>query len=312
MTHIAAQPASRNAWEAGTQEGPVVLATKPFNGMDAPLAVARWLAAREDRDLHVVTVLEQPNGIADAAGMPPLPLRYYDGERATLANELRRALTLDGTGRDLPHVDVLDGPAAQSIVDVARERDARVIVIGTGKHDPIGRFIYGERALDIVSVADRPVLIVPRYAVARSVSLAIVAVDFSASSLRAASAALPMLSAGGRLVLIHVRAPVADKGALTERREFAHERECELKFREFLRQLPSLPGVLIETRYLRGDPAGTIVAIANAEAAGLIACGRAGHPFMQRLLVGSVSSAIVRHAACPVLVVPERAADRLP
>jgi nucleotide-binding universal stress UspA family protein len=97
---------------------------------------------------------------------------------------------------------------------------------------------------------------------------------------------------------------------LTERREFAYERECELKFKEFLRQLPSMPGVVVETRYLRGDPAATVVAIANAQAAGLIACGRAGHSFMQRLLVGSVSTAIVRHASCPVLVVPEHASDR--
>ena len=310
MTHFATQPASRHGWEAGSQEGPVVLATKPYNGLDAPLAVARWLAGREERELHVVTVLEQPNGIADAAGMPPLPVRYHEEERTSLAKELRRALTLDGTGRDLPNVDVLDGPAAQSIVDIARERDARVIVIGTGKHDAIGRFLYGERALDIVSHADRPVLVVPRHAIARPVSLAIVAVDFSAASLRAASAALPMLSSGSRLVLIHVRAPISDKGDATERREFAYERECELKFKEFLRQLPSLPGVLIETRYLHGDPADTIVAIANAQAAGLIACGRAGHSFMQRLLVGSVSTAIVRHATCPVLVVPEHAADR--
>ena len=311
MTHIATQPASRRAWEAGTQEGPVVLATKPFNGLDAPLAVARWLAAREERDLHVVTVLEPANGIADAAGMPPLPARYYEEERETLANELRRALTLDGTGRDLPNVDVLDGPAAQSIVDLAHERDARVIVVGTGKHDAIGRLIYGERALEIVSQADRPVLLVPRHAIARSVSLAIVAVDFSAASLRAARAALPMLSSGSRLVLVHVRPPLPDKGELTERREFAYERECELKFKDFLRQLPSLPGVLVETRYLHGDPANTVVRIANAEGAGLITCGRAGHTFMQRLLVGSVSTAIIRHAACPVLVVPEHACDRV-
>jgi Universal stress protein UspA and related nucleotide-binding proteins len=311
MTHIASRPASRNAWEAGTQEGPVVLATKPFNGLDAPLAVARWLAAREERDLHVVTVLEQPNGIADTAGLPPLPMRYYEEERVSLAKELRRALTLDGTGRDLPNVDVLDGPPAQSIVDVAHERDARVIVIGTGKHDAIGRFIYGERALDIVSQADRPVLLVPRHAIARPVSLALVAVDFSASSLRAARAALPMLSSGSRLVLIHVRPPLAEKGEFSERREFAYERECELKFNDFRRQLPSLPGVVVETRYLRGDPAETVVSIANAQAAGLIACGRAGHSFMQRLLVGSVSTAIIRHASCPVLVVPEHTSDRV-
>ena len=311
MTHVAIQPASQHAGEVGSQEGPVLLATKPYNGLDASLAIARWLAAREERELHVVTVLEQPNGVADATGMPPLPLRSYPEERVLLADEMRRALTLDGTGRDLPHVDVLDGPAAQSVVDVARERSARVIVIGTGKHDVLGRVFYGERALDIVRLADRPVLIVPRDARARAVALAVVAVDFSPASLRAARAALPMLSVGSKLVLMHVRAATPEKGELTDRREFAYERDCETKFREFLRHLPLLPGIVVETRYLHGDPARTIVACANANDAGLIACGRAGHSFVQRLLVGSVSSAIVRQASCPVLVAPELAEDRL-
>lgn len=311
MTHIAIEPAPHIAWDTGSEEGPVLLATKPYNGLDAPLAIARWLSAREERELHVVTVLEQPNGIIESAGIPPLPLRYDEGARASLANELRRSLTLDGTGGDLPNVDVLDGPAAQAIVDVARQRGARVIVIGTGKHDPLGRVIYGERALDIVTLADRPVLIVPRNALARSVALAVVAVDFSPASLRAACAALPMLSAGSKLVLMHVRNVVPEKGDFTERREFAYEHECEEKFKGFLRRLPSLPGVVIETRYVRGDPAGTIVALANVNEAGLIACGRAGHSFVQRMLVGSVSSAIIRHASCPVLVAPELPADRV-
>ena len=311
MTHTAIQPAPRLAWDTGSEEGPVLLATKPYNGLDAPLAIARWLATREERELHVVTVLEQPNGIVEAAGMPTLPPRYDAEARASLASELRRSLTLDGTGGDLPHVDVLDGPAAQAIVDVARARGARVIVIGTGKHEPLGRVIYGERALDIVTLADRPVLIVPRDALARPVALAVVAVDFSAASLRAACAALPMLSAGAKLVLMHVRNVVPEKGDYTERREFAAEHECEEHFKGFLRRLPSMPGVLVETRYVHGDPAGTIVALANSSAAGLIACGRAGHSFVQRMLVGSVSSAIIRHASCPVLVAPELPADRV-
>lgn len=309
MTHIAIHPASRTAWEAGSQEGPVLLATKPYNGLDAPLAVARWLSGREERELHVVTVLEQPNGMVDASGLPSLPAYYREDERASLAAELRRALTLDGTGDDLAHVDVLDGPAAQAIVDVARARGARVIVIGTGKHDALGRVVYGERALDIVTLADRPVLIVPRDARAQPVELAVVAVDFSAASLRAARAALPMLSTGGRIVLMHVRTTFAEKGEFAERREFGYERRCEVSFAAFLRQIPSLPGIVVETKYLHGDAARTIVQFADANNAGLIACGRAGHSFVQRMLVGSVSSALVRQASCPVLVAPELPTD---
>ena len=309
MTHVATELAPSLAWETASQAGPVLLATKPFNGMDAPLAVARWLAAREDRELHVVTVIEQGDSIPDAVGMPPLPPRYYDEECTVVAAEMRRALTLDGTGADLPHIDVLQGPPARVIVDVARAREARVIVVGTGQHDVLGRFVYGERALQILSLADRPVLIVPRDALAGSVATVVVAVDFSAASLRAARAALPMLSDGGRVKLVHVRPATTDEGALPPRRDYAYERSTEESFRQFRRQLPSLPGVTIETKLLRGDAVQTIVAYAKYYGAGLIACGRLGHSFVQRVLVGSVSSAIVRHASCPVLVAPELPGD---
>ena len=50
------------------EEGPVVLAAKPFEGSEAPIAVARWLAQREDRELHIVSVLEKNDALAIAAG----------------------------------------------------------------------------------------------------------------------------------------------------------------------------------------------------------------------------------------------------
>src|SRR5205823_6506817 len=123
---------------AGTsQDGPVLLATKPFGGLQAPLAVARWLARREERELRVVSVLEQNDTMAIAAGVPPLEAQYHDDERTALALELRGVLTTGGRGAEVSHVDVLDGPSASTVVEAARECDARVIVIGTGKHDPI-------------------------------------------------------------------------------------------------------------------------------------------------------------------------------
>jgi nucleotide-binding universal stress UspA family protein len=292
-----------------SQEGPVLLATKPLTGLDAPFAVACWLAAREERELHVVSVLEHNDTTAMAAGVPPLPERYYEEEASALVAQITHELThVDGHGHP-PHVEVVHGPSARGVVEAAQRCGARVIVIGTGKHDPIGRYVYGERALEIVSIADRPVLIVPRDATAASVRTAVVAVDFSPASLRAARAVLPMLSQGGRLILVHVKTATSLREERAGWWNDAYERRSADLFAQFQRQLPAIPGATVETKFFRGEAVRTLLEYASACNAGLIACGRLGHSFAARIFVGSVSSALVRQATCPVLVAPELPGD---
>ncbi|MEO6527566.1 MAG: universal stress protein [Gemmatimonadaceae bacterium] len=301
--------APRRASVGTSQDGPVLLATKPFGGLDAPLAVARWLAAREERELRVVSVIESNDGAAVAPDVPYFAAQRSEEERTALAAEIRQELWLKGNGGDVPQVEVLEGMGLEPIVETARASRARVIVVGTGRHDPIGRYIYGERALQMLRIADRPVLVVPRDAQAGPVSVAVVAVDFQPASLRAARAVLPMLSEGGRLILLHVKTAVSLKEDTAGWWNDAYERRCADLFAQFQRQLPSMPGVTIESKFLRGDAVRTILDYASALGAGLIACGRLGHSLIERVFVGSVSSALVRQATCPVLVAPELPSD---
>jgi nucleotide-binding universal stress UspA family protein len=308
MINVSMQQCPRLTTGALLQEGPVLLATKPFNGLDAPLAVARWVAEREERALRVVSVLEPTEGVV-TTGVPPLPSRYYDDERTALVAQIRRELVVDDADPDSLQVDVLEGPSAQTVVEAARECGARVIVVGTGRHDPIGRYLYGERALQIVGRADRPVLIVPRAAVTAPPSVAVVAVDFSPASVRAAHAVLPLLAPGGRLVVVHVKTGVTLKEETAGWWNDAYERRCADLFAQFLRQLPQRPDVTLDSKFLRGDIVARIVDYAAAQGAGLIACGRLGHSLVERVFVGSVSSSLVREATCPVLVAPKLPSD---
>ena len=71
-------------------------------------------------------------------------------------------------------------------------------------------------------------------------------------------------------------------------------------------QLRSLfPGVSLDitTKVLDGSPQRVIVEEAESWGANLIVIGSHGYGFWSRALLGSVSSAIVHHAACSVLVV---------
>jgi nucleotide-binding universal stress UspA family protein len=59
-----------------------------------------------------------------------------------------------------------------------------------------------------------------------------------------------------------------------------------------------------------GDPGESIVSAAEAEAADLIVVGTHGRGTIGRLLLGSVSQHVVRHAPCPVLVARPDAGGR--
>jgi nucleotide-binding universal stress UspA family protein len=294
-----AQPMT--AWQ-GSEEGPILLATKPFDGTDAPLAVARWLARREERELDVVSVLEQQDALAIAAGAPALPPRYYEDEAAAVETRMRSTLASLMDGRQKFTVNVLTGPTAPTIVERARETGARMIVAGTGQHGSFGRFVYGERALQIVRMADRPVLIVPRETRSGSFMNVIVAVDFGPASLRAARAVLPMLSEGSRLTLVHVR---PDSTTTYEKR--GYEVHCDELFERFRMQLHVLPGLTVEKRVLWGDSATVIQEYALRNHVDLIACGRRRHhSLVERFVIGSVSAALLRTVSCPLLIAPEQ------
>jgi nucleotide-binding universal stress UspA family protein len=76
---------------------------------------------------------------------------------------------------------------------------------------------------------------------------------------------------------------------------------------------PTDPSVPFEYRMITGDPASAIVRLAEDEDVDLIVIGTHGRTGLSRLLMGSVSEAVVRRAKCPVLTVkhPEEHVERL-
>jgi nucleotide-binding universal stress UspA family protein len=69
-------------------------------------------------------------------------------------------------------------------------------------------------------------------------------------------------------------------------------------------------GVPVTFLVWTGDPGESIVAAAEAEDVDLVLVGAHGRGAIERLLIGSVSEHVARHAPCPVLIVRELAQDR--
>jgi nucleotide-binding universal stress UspA family protein len=284
---------------------PVIVALKPYDGGDSALELAERVARDESREQLGHTVMEPHDMAAISAAVPTLPASYLEEERAAVMDQLEKRMDRIGARPGLArHAEVIEGPAARAIVDVARERDAHVIVVGTGRHGALGRLVYGERAVQVTRLADRPVLVVPADAAPHAVTRAVVAVDFSPASHRAARFAIELLADGGELALVHVKSAVKLNEEAVGWWEEAYEQRSAELFQRFTATLPQERGITITTRMLRGEVPPTLLAFAKELGADLIACGARRHSFLERMLVGSVSEGLMRRAECPVVVVP--------
>jgi universal stress protein A len=137
----------------------------------------------------------------------------------------------------------------------------------------------------------------------------LVATDFSAAADRALGEAISLARAlGAALEIMHVHPlrnvpvpPVLDVAVVTPRPADLADAEAALATRA--RQVGS-QGLPVTSYSAFGAPAEQVVRRAQDIGALYIALGRHGHRPLTEVLLGSVAERIVRHAPCPLLVVP--------
>lgn len=137
-------------------------------------------------------------------------------------------------------------------------------------------------------------------------------VDFSdASDAVVAEAVRIARESGNRLHLLHVAAGESalagyDEGpvAVHTRDERAHELTDEHHRLRELAAENATDGLEIVPLLIMGATVETIVAEADRIDAATIVVGSHGHSKLRKLLLGSVSEGVVRHASRPVVIVP--------
>ncbi|MET0390513.1 MAG: universal stress protein [Polyangiales bacterium] len=111
-----------------------------------------------------------------------------------------------------------------------------------------------------------------------------------------------------RLILMHAyRPPILSlrAGVAATASDVILQAETEARARldeavsEALSELPS-----VDARLVQGDPRDAILDLARVSGADLIVVGARGRGAAAKLLLGSVTAHIVRHAPCAVLTIP--------
>jgi nucleotide-binding universal stress UspA family protein len=137
-----------------------------------------------------------------------------------------------------------------------------------------------------------------------------VPVDFSDCSLGGLKYAVRFAKeVGARIIVLHVTdlGPVMmttacgdyDSPSYTE----AARRRCSDQMQAFLRRV-DFGGVPVDTSAIAGYCPAAIYEAAVKKGADLIIISTHGRTGLRRAVIGSVAEGTVRHAACPVLVVP--------
>jgi nucleotide-binding universal stress UspA family protein len=257
-------------------------------------------------------------GAGSLFGMPgimvaPDVVQRIDDDMADEARRVAAAVARQLSTPDLEvETHVLLGRPASVILDQAQGLDADLIVLGNRGRGPFESEVLGSVSAEVVDANVRPVLVARRDRIRRI----LLAEDGSDSAATAANAIRlwPILHEGS----VHVLSVAdTDRGWGTWLRAIGGENLLDAgsaRSREEYGALAGRTAARLRAAGLRadsevqdGNPAHRLVEAAVNWDADLIVLGTHGHTRLERLVVGSVARAVLHHAPCSVLVVPEPA-----
>ena len=294
---------SHQCWEYERQiPGGIVAGVDGSRESIAALRTAAAIARRRNCCLHVMMVLTpfpsyriNPGSELGADDIEQLRIGLKDAELHDLLESLEPEESWTR--------QVTIGDPARLLVSVAERRGADLLVVGRSRHGIIDRIIGEETSLKAMRMSAVPVL-----AVCEEIdrpNAVVVATDFLESSTRAARVALELLKSEGTLYLVYVDLPVEifpNGFALPGESRFPGD--AVARFRRLIGELAAPPGVLVQQTILNGAPTHEIIEFAQRVGADLIAAGTHSHSRLDRLLLGSVATGLVRNAPCGVLITP--------
>lgn len=280
------------------------------DGSAASLEALRWAVALGDA-LGAEVVAVHALGLLDRWHDPDTSARSW---RKTLHGLVahtwcRPLVRASGAHR----VEVHDGHPVDVLLAAAERERAALLVVGSRGVGANPALALGSTSLRILQAARVPVLVVPeRRAGMPTGGLRprhlVVGVDGSKASLGALDLAADVTELlGGSLSVLHVFEYVSPFPLQPPGADEHHREEQALELLEASARSIRRRGVGVQTIVRSGDPARTLLEVANDVDADLVVMGTRGRGGPGELLLGSVARAVADRARRPTLVVPAAA-----
>jgi nucleotide-binding universal stress UspA family protein len=292
----------------------ILLATDGSREADLAASTAVGLAQETASELHVVHVLILPLNSAHDPYSFDTEARERSEKRARERLEgLVGGIEASGGTVEASHLRV--GRPDAEIVGLAEEISAGLIVVGSRGFGAVRRVLTGSVSDSVVHHAHCPVVVV-RGEPAAFPTRVLVATDGSEEAELAASTAADLAGGtGSELHVVYVE-PLTYAYQLADwetydadfptRLDEAAEKEASARLDELTGKMSEAGAEIAGAHARVGYPDAEIVALAGKLGAGLIVLGSRGFGSLKRALMGSVSSSVVHHAHCPVLVARSR------
>ena len=241
---------------------------------------------------------------------PKVVAGYVDNERGEDARVLaERVVARDGG--ELKVVTVEKGSPEDALQALAERGEADLIVLGSTHHAAIGSVAPGSIAEHLLHGARCRLLIAPKgYAESDHSGdrLRVLAVGYDGMAESQAAldeAAVLAEKFGASMKVVGVATPIPPMGAAAAAQAGPEAGpDFQTRLHGAVAELPSELRAL--PVLLKGDPVEQLLDVAET-GVDLLVLGSRGFGPVMRLLIGSVSSRVIRGAACPVMVVPRPA-----
>jgi nucleotide-binding universal stress UspA family protein len=280
--------------------GRLVVATRGDSASIGALHLASQLAKRYSAAVMALGVIPPVPRRAVALVVPSILDADEEGRLALLKAIRDRAKRIPGADEWMKRAVV--GVPDSTIPKIALATKADLLLVGLSHRGRLDRLFSGETTVAIIRQARVPVIAVPPRIRAMP-KHAVAALDFRAASMSAASLAANLLASDGKLTLAHVRAfegASARDGDLVD----VYRAGADAKLEAAVRELRRRTRRRIDAVTLGGSPGESILTYSRRARCDLIALGGSEKGLMDRILLGSVRTTVIRGAQCSVLIAP--------
>lgn len=285
----------------------------------AAVQLGLMLARSLDDELVVCTVVPPPW----PPGMARVDAEYQEYLDHSAQEAIEGARRLVPPDRAGSFVVARARSTSAGLLDVARERGARLLVLGSSTSGVLGRVAFGSVADRLLHSSPLPVVLGPRGfrcrpdATVRRVTAAFGATEGAAELVVAAAGVAARAGASLRVASFAVRPRTPLTAGIGSRAEDVVVREwatdVERAQRAVLEQVGELPRrpSAVEAAVGHGSDWAAAIEDIGWDDGDLLAVGSSTAGPLENVFIGSRSSRIVRHSPVPVVVVPRGHAGRL-